>query len=135
MTKTRQVVDFRQIMYKSKLRLDYIIDEIRQSIVQRFNSLGYDNTEVTDVLILYLFGGTDSANKCLLWYCYGDIIVNNLKKNLRQYYKPQKEVKCVECGEWFYASKNNVLLCPTCRDKKRQKYLKNYRKNINNKQP
>ena len=71
-----------------------IADEIKSSL----SSFGYDDYEVADILVRFLYDMKKSANKTALWLCYGDILYGNLKMNMTG---RVKEVQCVDCGRWF----------------------------------
>lgn len=82
---------------------------------------GYNNYDVVDILVKFLYGIKKSNNKTALWLCYGDIILENLESHLR----PQtKDIQCVDCGLWFevgiYDSK--TCRCPGCHDEYRREY-------------
>ena len=50
----------------------------------------------------YLYG-REKRYKQLLWFCYGQYVVCNIEKKLkdRKEFKNTKYVQCIECGEWF----------------------------------
>ena len=89
--------------YTDNLR--YVACKIRDE----FNSTGYTNETITDMLVEYLYG-RDKRYKQLLWFCYGQYIYNNLKKNIGE--KKTKFVQCVDCDEWVEV---DVLNTKTCR--------------------
>lgn len=67
-------------------------------IKTELSQFGYNDREVTDILVKFLYGMKNAKNKTVLWMCYGDYIVENLER----YFKPQtKAVQCVDCGKWF----------------------------------
>ena len=78
--------------YSDNLR--YVACQIRNA----FNTLGYSNETITDMLVYYLYGG-GKRYKQLLWFCYGQYIVNNLEKNIK--IKKNKYVQCEDCGDWI----------------------------------
>lgn len=81
-----------------------IANEIKASL----SSLGYEDNEIADILVKYLYGIKKSANKTALWLCYGDIIFENIKRNFGI---KTKDVQCVDCGEWFEVSINDGHTC------------------------
>ena len=81
-----------------------IINEVKYELSQ----YGYDDIEVTDILVKYLYGIKESKYKDLLWTCYGEYILDNLEKHLR--YKT-KVIQCVDCGEWFEVSIKDTKTC------------------------
>lgn len=98
-----------------------MVNEVRTAL-SRF---GYDDVEIADILVKYLYGIRKSANKTMLWLAYGDVIYRNLSEKLR----PQtKEVQCVDCGEWFEVPVNDGMSyrCESC-EKERQRELSRIR--------
>jgi len=135
-----------------KNNISYIAKEIRMEL----GSFGYDDMTVTDMLIKYLYGIKNSKHKESLWFCYGDVIVENLKKNIgdkmdvclrcgKRYKKKvavqkyceecsgyktkdKKTIKCIDCGESIIVSSKNTK---TCRCKKCAKiHRNNYQKEL-----
>lgn len=111
--------------------LHYIACEIRNAFAQT----GYSEETVTDMLVQYLYGNKKRF-KQLLWFCYGNRIVYNLKNNT----EPEllKSVQCIDCGEWFETKQKNTLIrrCPLCdslhkRDLRQQINRKYYAQNKN----
>lgn len=92
--------------------LRYIACRIRED----FSRSGYSDETVTDMLVEYLYG-RDKRYKQVLWFCYGQYILNNMEKNLkdRKEFKSTKYVQCVDCGEWFEAPINSrSVRCGDC---------------------
>lgn len=89
-----------------------IVDEIKSSL-SRF---GRDEHEVVDVLVKFLYGIKKSSNKTALWMCYGDVIHENLLKNIG---RKTRDVQCVDCGEWFEVDIFNSATerCDECQSK------------------
>lgn len=87
----------------------YIACKIRDE----FGKFGYSDETITDMLVEYLYG-KDKRYKQLLWFCYGQYIVNNLEKNVEV--KKTKFIQCIDCGEWFEVDiKNNeTCRCSDC---------------------
>lgn len=103
---------------KTQLKYRRIADEIRSSL----SKFGYDDVEVADILVKFLYGIKKSANKTALWLCYGDIIYDNLSQKLRL---GTKEIQCVDCGKWFEVSVYDSATC-RCDDCYRE-YRKEYK--------
>ena len=127
---TREVSDLydklnRQYRYMINMKDEYV-DNLRYvacKIRDEFNTLGYSNETITDMLVEYLYGG-DKRSKQLLWFCYGQYIYNNLKKNVGE--KKTKFIQCIDCDEWIEI---DVLNTKTCRcDRCAEIYKKNYHK-------
>lgn len=92
----------------------YIYWDIRLQLL----SLGYSARYVTDVLIKYLYGKKHSRFKDTLWMAFGDIIVENIKSNVKEKYK-----YCEQCGCLFLPKNNKHKYCSICAKK-----VKNYQK-------
>lgn len=102
---------------------DEHIDNLRYvacKIRNEFNTLGYCNETITDMLIEYLYS-RNKRYKQLLWFCYGQYIVNNLEKNI----KPQKTkfIQCIDCGEWIEIPiQSKSERCEKCQKEYRKKW-------------
>ena len=69
----------------------------------------YTDEDIVNILIKYLYKISNGNSKGLLWSCYGDIILNNIKNNID---KPKiKIINCVDCGEEFEISIKNKRTC------------------------
>lgn len=83
----------------------YVYKYIREEL----SKVESDEHKIVNVLVKELFDNVDSPNKETLWHCYGDIILYNMKNNL----KGSKQ--CEECGkrvEIYNAKK----YCDECAD-------------------
>ena len=78
-------------------------------IKSQLGSYGYKDDEVCDMLIKLLYCEKNSKTKELLWICYGDIIVENLNRNL-----DKKTKVCVKCGKRFEPYTNSQKYCLKC---------------------
>lgn len=90
----------KQYRYMINMKDEYI-DNLRYvacKIRDEFSKFGYSDETITDMLIEYLYG-RDKRYKQLLWFCYGQYVVNNLEKNINV--KKTKVIQCIDCGEWF----------------------------------
>lgn len=89
-------------------------------IKKELGSLGYDEDLLTDYLVAHLYKN-DKRNKALLWCCYGDRIVNNIKNNLGLNEENIKIVQCIDCGEYIEVPKRSkacrCFYCQTERDR------------------
>ncbi|MCM1100160.1 MAG: hypothetical protein NC079_00585 [Clostridium sp.] len=118
---SREVADLydslnRQYRYMINRKDEYIdnLHYIAGQMREQFHSFGYSDETVTDMLVEYLYG-RQKRYKQLLWFCYGQYIVNNLTRNISI---PQtKFVQCEDCGEWFEVDLSNrrTRRCPHCR--------------------
>lgn len=95
--------------------------KIANEIKYELSKFGYTDSEVTDILVKFLYHIKPSKHKDVLWFCYGDYIVANLKRNKCR--PDTKIIQCVDCGEWFevsvYDSKRNK--CESCYYEHRRK--------------
>lgn len=89
--------------------LRYLASAMRKE----FAKSGYSETEIADMLVLHLYGN-ENPRKDTLWFCYGHILVENLKKNLKP--TPVKCLQCPDCAEWFEvdARSTRTRRCPVC---------------------
>lgn len=101
---------------------DEYIDNLRYVACQirnEFSNLGYSEEMITDMLVEYLYGNK-KRYKQLLWFCYGQYIVNNIEKNV--VIKKTKYIQCVNCGEWFETSiYSNSIRCTQCQHEYRKR--------------
>ena len=98
----------REVMSKTQIRKETTYKKIINEVKYELSQYGYDDIEVTDILVKYLYGIKESKYKDLLWTCYGEYILDNLEKHLR--YKT-KVIQCVDCGEWFEVSIKDTKTC------------------------
>lgn len=103
---------YRYMIHMKDARADnmaYIADKIRTS----FSALGLSDETVTDMLVEYLYG-RGKRYKQLLWFCYGEQVTANLKKNTEP--PNTKYIACADCGEWIEirARDNRTRRCPSC---------------------
>ena len=96
--------------YQDNLR--YIACKLREE----FGKFGYSDETVSDMLVEYLYG-RDKRYKQLLWFCYGQYVVNNIEKNLkdRKEFKNTKYIQCVDCGKWIEVpAESKSVRCEEC---------------------
>lgn len=110
--------------------LQYVACKLRAE----FGKLGYSDETIADMLVEYLYG-KGKRYKQLVWFCYGQYIVNNLEKNID--IKKTKVIQCIDCGEWIEVDSRNMkkIRCNSCQkeyrkqwDRARKKELKINRK-------
>lgn len=100
----------KEYRYKINMKDEYIdnLHYVACNIRNEFLKLGYSNETIADMLVQYLYGNEKRA-KQLLWFCYGQYIVNNLEKNIE--IKKTKCIQCIDCGEWFDVYINDGMTC------------------------
>lgn len=87
---------------------------------EEFMQLGYDEATLTDMLAEHLYGGK-KRYKELLWFCFGQTLLNNLKANLPS--QKLKFVQCIDCGEWIEVpSRSKSNRCEHCRARHRREF-------------
>ena len=119
----------KQYRYMINMKDEYI-DNLRYvacKIRDEFSKFGYSDETITDMLIEYLYG-RDKRYKQLLWFCYGQYVVNNLEKNINV--KKTKVIQCIDCGEWFevdiYNSK--TCRCENCQHEETKRIKREYKR-------
>lgn len=113
----------KQYRYMINMKDEYI-DNLRYiacKIRDEFSKFGYSEETITDMLVEYLYGN-GKRYKQLLWFCYGQDVVNNLEKNIE--IKKTKFIQCVGCNEWIEVDikDNRTHRCPKCQ----KEYIKEY---------
>lgn len=91
--------------YMNNLKYQNAANEIKLCL----SKYGYDDSDVADILVKFLYGIKESKHKSALWLCYGDYILNNLEKHFKVKTKP---IQCVDCGKWLEV---NIKDSHTCR--------------------
>lgn len=84
---------------------DLLYREIREKILE----LNPDIYYVVDVLVRYLYFVRKSKYKETLWLSFGDIILENLKTNIKE-----NTILCQKCGKRVNKETNNQLYCERC---------------------
>ena len=82
-----------------------LLTDIRNELI----GLGYDEKYICDVLVKQLFGISKSINKRAFWAIYGDIVYDNLCRNIDENY-----VQCEKCKTRFYIKRAGQTICDEC---------------------
>lgn len=82
---------------------------VRDGIIDRFEALGHSMNDICDTLVKYLFHMKQSKRKNVFWMCFGDIVLENLKKNV-----PSGSIQCQKCGERFIPTVPQQKTCDNC---------------------
>lgn len=105
----------KQYRYMINMKDEHIdnMQYVARKIREEFDTLGYSDETIADMLVEYLYG-KGKRYKQLLWFCYGQYIVNNLENNICV--KKTKLIQCVDCGEWFEIDikSNKSCRCNQC---------------------
>lgn len=89
---------------KQKYNIPYIIADIKDELL----SYRYSDIDTADMLIYYLYN-KDTEAKMLLWACFGDIMLENLKRHINP-----RETYCKKCGARFTPRANAHKYCDSC---------------------
>ena len=81
---------------------------VREDILKVNANINY----VTDVLIEYLYGHKKSNCKTTLWSSFGDVIVENIKKNINLKIA-EGYIQCTECNKLIKPTNNKNKYCKT----------------------
>lgn len=117
-----------ELMIKTKIKDSLVYTKLKNEIKESMRKYG-DDEFISDILVTYLYGIKNSRHKDLLWICYGEYMLKNLKSHIKQH---TKIVQCVDCGEWFEVGiKNNrTCRCDECTKEYRNIYQKNLMREI-----
>jgi hypothetical protein len=92
-------------------------------IREKLKEINPNEDRIVNVLVEELYGRSITKNKNILWDSFGDILVRNLRKNI----KGTKQCEC--CGERIIKITNRTKYCDNCWNIKE----KEIRKEINRK--
>ena len=114
----------KQYRYMINMKDEYI-DNLRYiacKIRGEFTQLGYSDETITDMLVEYLYK-REKRYKQILWFCYGQYIVNNLEINIEV--RKIKFIQCIDCGEWLEVLINSKRIrCDHCLQQERKEHNK-----------
>lgn len=102
----------------------FVYRKIREDILDINNDIDY----VVNVLVEYLYNHKMSSYKTTLWSSFGDIIVKNLKENIKTELG-KDEIMCNECGKRIKITTGNNKYCKKCAKKINIKNTIDNRKN------
>lgn len=99
----------------------YMFQQIRKHILEETNE---DINVVVNTLVMYLYTIKTNNMKKTLWASFGDVLVENLKKNTASLGKV-----CEECGDRFVSLQSNHRFCSDeCCKKAKAKRVKHKRR-------
>lgn len=116
-----------------QIKNELMFRKINSTVKNELSKFGLTNEEVVDILVDYLYNKTKSnPNKGILWLCYGDILVKNLKSNGCKL--QEKTIQCIDCGEWFNVGIKNTKTCRCnkCQNEYRTKYQRELMREVRN---
>jgi hypothetical protein len=96
-----------KIDQKNQDNVNYIIEIIKQNLL----SFEYSETNISDMLVKHLYSKKKTSHKELLWKCFGNIILENIKHNI-----PENSIQCEKCGERFIQNAPNQAYCEECQN-------------------
>ncbi len=100
----------------------YMYKIVREDILKVNANINY----VTDVLIEYLYGYKKSNFKTTLWSSFGDVIVENIKKNINLKIA-EGYIQCTECNKLIKPTNNRQMYCKECwKEIRREQNRKNF---------
>ena len=101
------------VMRKSQFGQSMKCQMASEEIKEELSKFGYTDEEIADILVKFLYGMKKSRYKVALWLCYGDIIYENLKRNVKA---TTQERQCEDCGRWILVSTkdNETCRCAEC---------------------
>ncbi|WP_405169315.1 RNA dependent RNA polymerase [Paenibacillus sp. FSL H3-0286] len=87
----------------------FVYTDIRNKILE----VNSDVTHVVNVLVEYLYNKKKSSYKTTLWSSFGDVIVDNLKKNVSEVHESE-HLLCEKCGKRIEVNSNRKKYCESC---------------------
>lgn len=90
-----------------------------QKIVDTLLAIHPDYEYVVDVLVKHLFILRQAPNKATFWFCFGDKVFANLRKNL-----DANTFLCAECGKRIRREGSHHVVCKACAEEREAKRKK-----------
>lgn len=107
----------------SKLNFNNVSDEKLRNYFAVFEqakndifSMDYDKNTILDVIIVDLFSKRKTPMKKAFWILFGDMVYENICKNLEENY-----VQCPKCKTRFHKKHKNRVYCDKCMKYERRK--------------
>lgn len=109
-----------------------LIDLIRDKLVIKSKELGFSQIEMCDIIVKYIYDTHKNNRKSMLWEVLGDLIIDNIRYNLKNTSIENGEFKMCECcGKRFKLKSLNSsqIRCEKCakiiKNEQNKKYYKN----------
>lgn len=122
----RNLIEKYNKLNKDKNKFDYDTNTYSYTykrIKEELLEVNNDQNDVVDVLVEYLF--PRKASKLLLFECFGDVIVENLKTNIEKMFS-DGYIMCSECGKRFYRlPRSKSVRCDKCQKIKDRESTRN----------
>lgn len=97
-----------EILNNSQAKELIVFSKIKKEFLDELSKFGYTDSEISDILVKFLYHVKNNRHKDALWLCYGDIIYKNIQKHI---HSNKKSIQCEDCGEWFDVSVKNNKSC------------------------
>lgn len=111
--------------YNSSENTKFINKQIRNDFERKLDETGVDVSDAIDMIIKHIYTTNRTCKKTFLFDVFGDVIVSNLKNNLKKY------KMCKECYNRFEFKDGKQKYCNKCskevRKKRQKKYMKDRR--------
>jgi len=130
--KQKNMMFINSVLPKSKCAKG-IYDECKKQLLLEF--FGMDLTSMADMIIKYLYTNKKESMKTFLWEAFGNIIVDNLRKNVGEsfeFLKKGKVARCKVCGDKFDVKSNRQVMCEECAKDMQLKWQRESMKKIRN---
>ena len=114
----------------SQLKEVLFFKKVGNEIKAELSKFGYTDSEIADILVKLLYHVKPSSHKSVLWFAYGDYILENIKKYKKE---STKIIQCVDCGEWFEVDikAGKAHRCEDCQNIYRRYWDRERKKNKN----
>ena len=100
-----------------------IMKDMSNKIIDELMKYGYSKKELADIFVKFQYHIKPNKRKTILWLCFGDIIFDNIEKNLKTMTEEELNMavkECDDCGKEFFVKANSrIKRCDKCRKKRR----------------
>lgn len=103
--------------YKNRKEGKFYVDKYIREELLKVNS---DINRIVNVLVEYLYNHTKDVIKTTLWDSFGDVLVLNIRENLKD------TKQCESCGTRIEVVNNSVKYCDNCAKKIKNEQNKKY---------
>ena len=102
-----------EIFSKTQIRQNVLYSSAISDTKNRLSKYGYSDFDISDMLVKYLYEIKNGKYKDILWTCYGDYLLENLKTHQSEFSKDfsTKDIQCIDCGEWFRVPYKDTKSC------------------------
>lgn len=115
------IINAKEMGDRDESILNIVYSQIKKEFLDFCESKKVKNIDAVDMVIRYIYTTNRNSKKGLLFDVFGDIIYNNLKKNID---KPLGEhIMCECCGLRVENTTNNKRYCEKCAKKVKQEQV------------